>query len=287
MSHPTRDRRLLLGGALGAGAMLALVIALGVLIGNGVAASAAKPQNTSPPTISGTPQEGQTLTGDKGTWTNNPTDFNYFWMRCEKNGGSCSNITGAHAQTYKLTSADVGNTLRLRVQASNGDGSTNATSVPTAVITAAASPPPPPPPPPPPAPPATGCPGGTGGVNVAQVSSPARLLVDQIQFSPTVVTSGTNQIVARFHVTACSGRSVEGALVYGTAVPFNQLSIPNEQPTGSDGWATLTFTRLNGFPVSPHQSLIAIFARARKSGENLLSGISTRRLVSVRVNLSS
>ena len=93
-----------------------------------------------------------------------------------------------------------------------------------------------------------------------------------------------SHISPRFHVTAC-GANVQGALIYVTAVPYNQFSIPNEQPTGSDGWATLTFTRLNGFPVSPHQSLIAIFARARKSGENLLSGISTRRLVSVRVNL--
>jgi hypothetical protein len=122
-------------------------------------------------------------------------------------------------------------------------------------------------------------------VNVSQLSPPARLLIDQIQFSPSVVRSDTNQVVARFHVSACGSRPVEGALVYATAVPFNQLSIPPEQGTGADGWATITFTRLSGFPVSPHQSLIAVFARARKSGENLLAGISTRRLVSVRVSL--
>jgi len=283
MPHPRSDRRLRLGGALGAG--LTLVLALGVVAGNGLAAAAAKPKNTSKPTVSGTPQQGQTLTGNQGQWQNNPTDFNYFWMRCDDKGGHCENISGAHSSTYTLTSADVGNSLRFRVVASNGDGSADAQSNPTAVITAAASPPPPPPPPAPPAPPPTGCPSGAGGVNVSQLSSPARLLIDQIQFSPSVVHADTNQIVARFHVSACSGRSVEGALVYATAVPFNQLSIPNEQATGSDGWAVLTFTRLNGFPVSPHQSLIAVFARARKSGESLLAGVSTRRLVSVRVVL--
>jgi hypothetical protein len=121
--------------------LLALAALAGAVTGSGFAAVAAKPLNTSPPTVSGTPEEGKTLTGDKGTWSNNPSDFNLFWMRCDKTGGSCSNIVGAHAAAYMLTSADVGNTLRFRVQASNGDGSTNATSVPTAVIAAATPPP--------------------------------------------------------------------------------------------------------------------------------------------------
>ena len=109
--------------------------------------------------------------------------------------------------------------------------------------------------------------------------------IDQQQSNPSVVNRGTQQLIVRYHVSACGGRSVQGALVYATAVPFNQLSIPAEQTTGADGWAQLNFSLLAGFPVSPNQQLIAIFARARKSGENLLAGISTRRLFSVRVNL--
>jgi hypothetical protein len=279
MSRSVKKRSALFGAALGVGATLALVVGLGVFAGAGAAAGAAAPQNTSPPTITGAAQEGQKLTGDKGMWSGKPTDYNYFWTRCDKTGGSCANINGAHAATYLLTSADVGNTLRFKVEAKNADGSTFDSSVPTAVVTAAATTPPPPPAP------ATGCPSGSGSVQVADVGSPARLLIDGQQANPSVVHRGATQITLRYHVSACGGRSVQGALVYATAVPFNQLNIPAEQTTGGDGWASLTFSTMAGFPVSPHQQLIAIFVRARKSGENLLAGISTRRLFSVPVGL--
>ncbi len=240
-----------------------------------VGGRAAAPTNTSPPTITGTPQEGQKLVGHRGQWSGSPTDYNDFWVRCDKDGGSCANISGANDKNgYLLKSVDVGNTIRFKVQAKNADGSATESSVPTAVVTAATKPPPPPV--------SNGCAKTGGTIPVASVSPPARLTIDQTQISPSTIAYSTRSVTARFHVSACSG-SVEGALVYVTAVPYGQFAIPNEQPTGSDGWATLQFTALAGYPVSNKQQLLVMFVRARKSGENLLGGISTRRLVSFHV----
>ena len=136
MSRSIKNRRTIFGALLGAAATLAL--GLGVFAGAGGAASTAAPVNTSPPTVTGTPQVGHKLTGDRGVWSGSPTDYNYFWTRCDKTGGSCANISGANATTYTLTTADVGNTLRFKVQATNADGSSSDSSVPTAVIAAAA-----------------------------------------------------------------------------------------------------------------------------------------------------
>ena len=66
--------------------------------------------NTTLPSISGTPQDGKTLTADNGSWKNGVSDYNYFWRRCNKSGNSCSNISSAHGKTYAVTSADVGHT---------------------------------------------------------------------------------------------------------------------------------------------------------------------------------
>jgi hypothetical protein len=232
----------------------------------------AGPPNTAPPTISGSTVVGEALTASPGTWTGSGITFAYLWSRCDASGGACTDIAAATQSTYTLVTADAGKTLRVKVTGTNASGSNAVTSAPSAVVTTA------------PAPPATGCPTGTGPIKVADLSPPARLLVDRQQITPSPVTRSTQTIRVRFHVSACGGRTVEGALVYATPTPYQQFSA-TEQPTGADGWAVLTMRRLRFFPASNQQQLLVVFVRARKSGEDLLGGISTRRLVSFPVRL--
>lgn len=266
--------RLRVGFATALGLVVVVSCAIIALSDAGSSAAAQYgPPNTSPPTISGTPQVGNTLTANPGTWTGTGITYAYQWRRCDSDGGSCADISNANARTYTLRSVEVGNTLRVRVTATLRGQSASATSAPTAVIRAAA------------APPATGCPSGTGPISINALAPPARLTVDGQAISPAVVGRSTQSVSVRLHVSACAGRPVQGALVYATAVPFNQFSIPPEQPTGGDGWATLTMNRQTGFPAARNQQLLVIFARARKASENPLGGISTRRLVSFPVEL--
>jgi|SRR5579884_2621912 len=240
-----------------------------------VTAAASKPSPASPPAISGTPQQGKTLAADHGRWNGtSPITYAYQWERCNAQGGSCRDISGQTSRTYDLTSSDVGHTFRVRVTAKNSAGSTENTSAPTAVVTAAA---------PPPAP--TGCPSGSGAVSVSQLSPPARLTIDGMQANPSTLGRNPGTVTMRFHVSACGGRAVSGALVYVTAVPFSQFSIPPEAATGNDGWVTEQMHQDAHYPASSRQQLLAVFVRARKPGENVLGGISTRRLVSFPVNL--
>jgi hypothetical protein len=245
------------------------------------ALKATAPHNTAPPAISGTPTQGQALTSSTGTWNGTtPLSYAYSWRRCDSTGGSCSAISGATAAMYTLTNADVGATVRVRVTASNGAGSTGSTSVPSAVIaagtttTTTTTP----------APPATGCPSGTGTVNVSQLSLPARLLINSVSSTPSVIGKSIQSFTLRVLVGDTCNQTVQGALVYVTAVPYNMFAIPTEVSTDSTGVATLTMDRLKGFPVSSKQTSLVLFVRARKDGENLLAGISVRRLVSLQVN---
>jgi hypothetical protein len=240
-----------------------------------VAAAAPGPVNTVAPSISGNATTGSTLTASPGTWTGTaPITYAYQWTVCDGNGNACHDISGATANTYVLKRDDAGNTVRVRVAARNNAGTTNATSAASARI-------------------ATG--GGSGGggaaagcpavaagaaIPIADLGAPARLVVSSFQVTSGTLTRSSTSFTARFRVTStCGTNPVSGALVYATAVPYNQFGIPAEVTTDNAGWAMMTFNARNGYPASPRQQQLTMFVRARKNGEPLLAGISTRRLI--------
>ncbi len=92
------------------------------------ALSTAPPANTALPALSGTAEEGRTLTASAGAWSNDPSSFAYRWEACNAAGKACSDIQGATGASYQLGSADVGRTVRVVVTATNAIGSTSASS---------------------------------------------------------------------------------------------------------------------------------------------------------------
>jgi hypothetical protein len=219
-----------------------------------IRASAGPPANQSPPTISGTPQENQTLTAHAGTWRGDPPiSYAYQWSRCDQSGGSCAGIAGATAASYVLKSIDIGTTLRVRVTAKNSLGSRSETSSPTALISKAAAP-------------------SGAAISISDVSLPNRLIIDRVRYRPGRARPG-RLITARFRVSDSQNHRVAGALVFVVGIPFGTSSTPPEAATGPNGWVTFSMraTRRAGRGI-------VYFVRARKAGEPLLAGVSTRRL---------
>lgn len=247
-----------------AGASSAQSDATPVVVSRGTA-----PASTARPTISGTPKVGETLTAANGTWTGTqPITYSYQWQRCDRNGGGCANIAGATGQSYRLTDAGVGRTLRVVVTARNATGTANATSVPTEVIATAG--------------PAgqIRLPNGKVSIPVTSVVAPARLIIDRVSFSPNPVRSRNGPITARFRVSDTRGYVIRGALVFLRSTPL-VTSTPPEQATGQDGMVAFQTLPQADFPLRTGFN-VQFFVRARKQGDNVLAGVSTRRLVQVR-----
>ncbi len=95
------------------------------------------PESTSLPTITGSAQQGQTLTEHAGGWSGEPSGYSYAWKRCSPTGTECKAISAATRQTYLLTSADVGHTIVAKETAVNAGGSTIANSAASATVAGA------------------------------------------------------------------------------------------------------------------------------------------------------
>jgi hypothetical protein len=234
-------------------------------------------KNTKEPSISGTAQQGQTLTANGGSWSGaSPVTLTYQWVRCGADGGkpdgsNCAAIAGATSTTYVLGASDVGQRLRVKVTGRNSQGSATAASNATGTVQGTG-----------PALPAGAIklPNGKYSIPASSVSLPARLVIDGISFRPNPVRSRRTTIEVRVHVVDTRGFYVRDVLVFGRSTPL-VTSAAGEQRTGQDGWATLRMTPQRDFPLRRSYS-VQFFVRARKQGDNLLAGVSTRRLVQVR-----
>ncbi|MBT0994906.1 carboxypeptidase regulatory-like domain-containing protein [Cellulomonas sp. DKR-3] len=81
------------------------------------------------PGVAGTAVVGKTLTAKVGVWTPTPTRTSYQWYR------SGSPIAGATAATYRLTAADRGRLIKVRVTGSRaGYDTASRTSAPTTAV---------------------------------------------------------------------------------------------------------------------------------------------------------
>jgi hypothetical protein len=78
------------------------------------------PANTTPPSVTGTPSVGQTLSCSTGTWSNSPTEYRYAWLR------DFEPIPSATAAGYVVTGSDAGHDLTCEVTATNAAGNRQA-----------------------------------------------------------------------------------------------------------------------------------------------------------------
>jgi hypothetical protein len=255
-------------------------IVAAVLVPSVYARGQATPTNTALPTIEYPPAVGNYLTPTRGSWSNSPTSFTYQWLRCPRGGGGadgsgCATFGTADPSAFPqlLDPSDDGTTWRTRVTATNASGSATAVSAATQAVQDVGRN-------------VTGCPDthSAGTHPIQDFSPPARLIISRHTMTPSVITRSTQRITLRIEITACDDFSVIGALVAAEPTPFNQFAGP-EGRTDANGWATLTLTRRAGFPATSQQRSLIVFIRARKAGEDLFGGISSRRLVSFPVRL--
>lgn len=226
-----------------------------------IAPSGSSPTNVVKPSINGEPREGSGLSATAGTWTGTqPLTYSYQWNRCDQSGAGCAAIAGAGSSTYAVTSNDVSHTLTVTVTARNAKGTAAATSGPSAIVAPARS--------------------GGAAVAVSTISLPDRLVVDRVQFSPQPIRT-RGAVTARFHVSDVRGFSIQGALVYALGLPYGWVRNAPEVATDGSGWATITLQPTARMPLGT--GALVVFVRARKPGENLLVGVSTRRLVQASI----
>ncbi len=100
------------------------------------------PANQSPPTVDGSGDLNEVEAADVGIWSGLPSSYTYQWELCDSAGANCADIPGATSLSYVPGTADYGQTLRVRVLATNGLGSSAPVESPASGVIGLATAPP-------------------------------------------------------------------------------------------------------------------------------------------------
>ena len=107
----------------------------GASCGDLLRAHTTAPEQTAPPTITGTLEAGQILQEQHASWTHGTTERRYQWERCNMDASACVPIGLATQLTYVLQADDVNHRIEVSETATNDGGSgAPAISAPTATI---------------------------------------------------------------------------------------------------------------------------------------------------------
>ncbi len=96
------------------------------------------PRNLTAPTLTGTPEDGQTLEAGPGVWAGSePITYAYNWQSCNAAGEACANIPGATGAALSLGHTSVGSRFRVALSATNAVETVVATSQASGIVAAA------------------------------------------------------------------------------------------------------------------------------------------------------
>jgi hypothetical protein len=227
-----------------------------------------RPTNVQPPSLSGTPAQGQTMRVSPGSWNGQqPITFTFEWLRCDMAGNNCVLQPGFNDDAYTVREGDVGKTIRARVIARNSRGQASRLTSPSGVVQGPQGP--------------SGViqlPNGEKSVPVSSVPANERLVVDQVVFSPNPVRSRTEPITVRIKVKDTRGFVVREARVFFRSTPLVTRN-DQDQPTGQDGWLQLTVTPEHDFPALSNDYSVQFYVKAFRAGDPVLAGVAGTRLV--------
>lgn len=125
-------------------------------------------------------------------------------------------------------------------------------------------------------------PAGTSIPASSVVAGQARLVIASVKFNPTTVRSRTKPIRVELTVKDTRGFLVRDAIVFVRGVPENRVLAVKEARTSQRGVVAFTLKPTKLLPLRAGGRL-TVFTRARKAGEPINGGVSTRRLVSLRL----